>query len=114
MTTQEEWRCGRCKLEPNLHSIPDSPAFDCVYEPELVPTQEELSQGHLFTISVTGRGVHKVAGDPSYYEDGWESEPLVVSVRAFSLAAALRKALDLPFETWFVELEKKLNEEKGK
>lgn len=66
-------------------------------------SQEELSQGHLFTISVTGQGVHRVVGDPTYYEDGWEGPPMTASVRAFSLVDALKKAVELPFETWFAD-----------
>lgn len=63
--------------------------------------QDELSQGHLFTISVTGKGVHRIVGDPMYYEDGWEGPPMTVKVRAFSLKAALEKAIELPFAVWF-------------
>lgn len=78
---------------------------------DAMTSQEELSQGHLFTISVTGKGVHRVVGDPTYYEDGWEGPPMTASVRAFSLVGALKKAIELPFETWFQGWEHELRPE---
>jgi len=56
--------------------------------------------GHLFHLSVTHRGTHRVVGDPIYHEADWWSEPWTLDVRAWSLPEAIRKAALHEFSDW--------------
>lgn len=61
---------------------------------------EGPDDGHLITITATLRASSKVDGDAHHSDSDWTSEPWTLSVRAWSLAAAMRKAGDLPLSAW--------------
>lgn len=62
--------------------------------------------GHQFHFSVACQGASSVVGDPnSYRDDDWTSEPWTVTVRAWSLPEACRKAALLPLTAWMLPAE---------
>ena len=70
------------------HTSPSKPA-----------AEESPEEGHTFRFSIDIRSSSKVVGDPEYHDaEDFYGVPLVFEVRAWSMDAALRKALDLPFE----------------
>lgn len=61
-------------------------------------TDHAPDDGHTFRITFDVRGSSKVVGDPHFTDaPAYSGLPHTIEVRAWSLLAALRKALDTPF-----------------
>lgn len=58
-----------------------------------------LDEGHRFTLTAVSRGSFRMQDGPHFDAD-WSSEPWTLTVRAWSLRAALRKAAELPLSAW--------------
>lgn len=57
-------------------------------------------KGHTFRLSVSSRMSSKVVGDLHHSDANWWSEPWLLEVRAWGLAAALEAAAALPLVAW--------------
>jgi hypothetical protein len=57
--------------------------------------------GHTFVISVRSRGSYKVVGEAHHHDADWMNErPLTLTVRAWSLPAAMRAAALVGLNDW--------------
>lgn len=57
--------------------------------------------GHQFHFSVGCQGASSVVGDPDSYRDSdWIGEPFTLTVRAFDLATACKRASLVPLNEW--------------
>lgn len=63
-------------------------------------SQEEMHEGHEFCITVTIQGVGRISGHLEYLEDPNPGAAIVMTVRAWSLSEALRKAQDKRLDEW--------------
>lgn len=64
---------------------------------------EGPEHGHRFTFTVTSQGAYGIVDGhetKDYKDSDWCSPPWTITVRAWSLRAALRKAADLPLTAW--------------
>lgn len=65
---------------------------------EKVGTPDE---GHRFEITVRTQGSYGVVGEPHHRDsDVVDEQPIRLTVRAWDLPAALRKAAEAPLSTW--------------
>jgi len=67
---------------------------------EVVNSQEGPEAGHRFHFTMTSQGSYSVVGVEGHTDSDMLSEPWTVTVRAWNLPDALRKAADLSLDAW--------------
>jgi hypothetical protein len=64
------------------------------------PADEGPEDGHRFHLSVSSQGSYRIVGNPQHFDTDWPGPARTITVRAWDLPAALRKAANLPLSAW--------------